>query len=67
MFSTLTGLKFLLDLPLSNGTTDAVSAFSGKIFCIILVLMAFVSNEVRKMAERLMSLGDIVSRHSPFL
>ena len=65
MFSTPTGLKFdisfLFGLPLSSGITDAVLAFSGKTFCAILVLMAFVSNGVKKSAESFTSLGVIVS------
>ena len=65
MFSTLTSLKFdislLLGLPLSSGITDAVLAFSGKTVCIIFLLMAFVSNEVKKLAESLKNLGGIES------
>ena len=52
---------FLFGLPLSSGITDAVLAFSGKTFCAILVLMAFVSNGVKKSAESFTSLGGIVS------
>ena len=54
-------ISFLLGLPLSSGITDAVLAFSRKIFCKILVLMAFVSNGVKKIAESFTSLGGIVS------
>ena len=65
MFSTLTGLKFdisfLFGLPLSSGIIDVVLAFSGKTFCAILVLMAFVSNGIKKSAESFTSLGGIVS------
>ena len=65
MFSTLTGLKFdisvLLGLPLSSGITGGVLAFFGKTFYPILVLMAFVSNEVKKSAESFTSLRGIVS------
>ena len=67
MFSALTGLKFdisfLFSSPLSSGIADAVLASSGKIFCVILVLMAFVSNGVKKSAESFTSLGC----HLPFL
>ena len=55
VLSTFTGLKFnillLLGLPLSSGTTDAVFVFFGKIYCVMHVLMAFVSNAVKKLTE----------------
>ena len=55
MFSTLTGLRFdisfFLGLPLSSGITDTVLAFSGKTFCVIIVLMVFASNGVKKSTE----------------
>ena len=54
-------ISFLFGLPLSSGITDAVLAFSGKIFCVIPVLMAFVSNGAKKSAESFTSLGGIVS------
>ena len=70
LFSTLTGLKFeissLLGLPLSSGITDAVLAFSRKTFCVILVLITFVSNGVKKSAESFTSLGGIVSMSLAF-
>ena len=50
VFSTLTGQKFeilfLLGLPLSSDITYAISAFSGKTSFVILVLMAFVSQNI---------------------
>ena len=65
LFSTLTGLKFdisfLLGLPLSSGIANAGLAFSGKTFCAILELIAFVSNGFKKSAESFTSLGGIVS------
>ena len=71
MFSSLAGLKcgisFLLGLPLSTDITDAVIAFSGETFCVILVLMAFVSNGVKKSMEHFTSLGGIYRYHSSFL
>ena len=42
---------FLLGFPLSSVITDTVLAFSGKIFCVMLVMMALVSNGVKKSAE----------------
>ena len=64
MFSTLTGLKFeiwpmIWVYPYQVGINDAVLAL--KTFCVILVLMAFVSNGVKNLAECLMNLGGIVS------
>ena len=71
VFSTLTGLKFdilfLFGLPLSDAITDAVLAFSRKTLCVILVLMAFVSNGVKKSAESFTTLGGIVSVPLTFL
>ena len=50
VFSTLTGQKFeilfFLGLPLSSDINYAVSAFSGKTSFVILVLMAFVSQNI---------------------
>ena len=64
VFSSLTGHKFdilfLLDLPLSSGINDAVLLYSGKTFCAILVLIAFVSNGVKKSAENFTSWRGIV-------
>ena len=40
--------------------TDVVLSFSGKTFCVILLLMAFVSNRIKKSTESIMSLGSIV-------
>ena len=57
MFRTFIRLKFdisfLLGLLLSSGITDAVLAFSGKAMCVILVLMTFVSNGVKKSVQAL--------------
>ena len=50
-----------MGLPLSSGITYAVLAFSEKIFCVILALIAFVRNGVKQSAESFMSLGGIVS------
>ena len=54
-------ILFLWSLPLPSGATDALLAFFGKKFCVILVLMAFVSNGIKKSAESFASLGGIVS------
>ena len=71
VFSTLTSLKFeisfLLSLPLSSGITDAVLAFSGKTFYLILVLMTFVSNGFKKFTKSFTSLGGIASMSPVFL
>ena len=50
-----------MGLPLSSGITDAVLTFCGKTCCVILVLIAVVSNGVKKAAESFTGLGDIVS------
>ena len=71
MFSTLNGLKFeisfLLGLPFPSGISDAVLAFYGETFCVILVLMASGGNAVKKLAESFMSLGGIVPLPLAFL
>ena len=72
LFSKLTDLRFeisfLLGLPVSSGTTDVALAFSGKAFRVMLALIAFVSNGVKKLTEIFMSLAGIASMpHSPFL
>ena len=71
VFGTLTSLKFeislLLGLPLSSGITDAVLAFSGKTFYLILVLMTVVSNGFKKLIKSFTSSGGIVSMSLVFL
>ena len=65
LFSKLTDLRFeisfLLCLPVSSGITNVILVFSGKAFRVILALIAFVSNGVKKLTEILMSLGGIAS------
>ena len=65
LFSKLTDLRFeisfLLGLPVSSGITDVILVFSGKAFRVILALIAFVSNGVKKLTEILMSLGGIAN------
>ena len=52
MFKMLTGRKFaisfLLRFPLSNGTTRALFAKSGKMLCSILELIDLVKSGVKK-------------------
>ena len=72
MFSAITGLKieisFLLGLPFWSGITDAVLAFSAKTFCMILVLIAFVSNGVKKNSLNTSWVEKVLYQyHSPFL
>ena len=52
-------ISFLLGLLLSSGITDAVLPFSGKTMCVILVLMTFVSNGVKKSVENFTGLGIV--------
>lgn len=50
--------RFLLSVPITNEVTDPT--FFEKTFCGILVLMAFVSSEVKKWTEKCMSLGGVL-------
>ena len=67
----LTGRKFevsfLLDFPLSSGTTRVAFAKSGKMLCSILELIDLVKIRVKKSTSTFISFGKMVSIPVAFL